>query len=166
MKFSHLLALGMIAFIVFRLTQDTRDPAAPEPERRPAVQVIERSGEPTITIRGDNGNGNGMGSANSDNRSTDSMLKVLLQRLAAATAATPNGKGQAGGDWTDSGFRPVDGGASSVPAGPPPVPLSPREKLRMVEARRPILTKQYGAPNAYQGMLRRHLENGKVAVGG
>jgi hypothetical protein len=157
MKFSHLLALGMIAFIVFRLTQDVRNPAAPEPERRPAVQVIERGGDPTITIRGGNGS--------DDNRNTESILKVLLQRLAAATAATPSAKGQAAGDWTESGFRPVDGGASPAAAGPTPLPLSPREKLRLVEARRPVLTKQYGPPNGYQGMLRRHLGNGKVAVG-
>jgi hypothetical protein len=156
MKLSHLLALGLIALIVFRLTQDVRNPPAPEPAHRVITEVIQRSGDPTITVRGDNGNAG-------SRESTDSAIKTILQRLAAAVpAASP--RAPAPSDSTVPSQSPVPVAGSPVTAGPPPVPLSPREKLRIAEARRPVLTKEYGLPATYQGILRRHLEYGKIAV--
>jgi len=145
MKITQLLALALIAFIVFRLTQSvqTSPPAAPEPAG--AVEYIQTSEAPTRSPDRDS----------ESRKSTDSLLRALLQRL-AAPAPVPSSP-------TASESIPGPSGQPAV-AVATPVPLPPREQLRLSEARRPALERQYGAPRNFRGVLRQHMPDGTVLI--
>jgi hypothetical protein len=160
MKLSHLLALALIAFIVFRLTQTVQVPPPQEPQRRGVTEVFQTNGEPARPIRIDQDGGE-------SRASTESTIKTLLQRLmSAAPAATP--REQAAADWIlTSPPKPLPGEPLVVatgPGSPAQIPLTPRERLKIREANRPLYNRQYGRPHGYQGIILRHLDNGAIII--
>lgn len=144
MKISHLLALALVAFIVYRLTEPVQNAPAPAPPPTGTVEYIQTDA-PARSLERDG----------ESRKGTDSLLKSILQRLAAPARATPS---------------PAASESIPSPAGQPavavatPVPLSPREQLRLSEARRPALERQYGEPRNFRGILRQHMPDGTVLV--
>lgn len=176
MKFSHILVLGLIAFIVYRLTLSVQvaDPVSREPARGRRVEILQTDGGPVDRIRTESVAGDRVSvdrvsgervmseKVSGDGKmSTESALKVILQRLIAAAPARTPPPAELTFDPPPPGQPPV---AVSAPAAAA-VPLSPRERLRISEARRPALTKEYGPPLSYHGVIRRHLLDGRLLVG-
>jgi hypothetical protein len=153
MKISHLLVLGLIAFIVFRLTQSVQDPPPRDSEQRDAGELIETNSAP---VRTDSAPVRTETTGSASRKGVDSPIRTILQRLIAPPpAATPTSQVASAPNL------------STEPAASPaatPVPLAPRERLRMAQERRSTLVKEYGPPRAYQGRLHQHLEPGTVVV--
>jgi hypothetical protein len=170
MKITHFLVIGLIGFIVYRLTQTVQD-APPNAEPRARVEYLQTNDTP-----GRNSGGDG-----ETRKAATSPLIAILQRLAAATpppapAGAPRlpvvseaapGQPSQPDQFSQPGqpFQPSRPGQPAAAAVVPPVPLSPRERLRLSEARRPALEDQYGPPQYFRGILRRHLPDGTILIG-
>lgn len=172
MKISHLLVLGLIAFIVYRLTQTVQEPIAPEPERRGVIDLLQTTRAPVKTLRSDNGLGissaekpiiiersaggevSGEERQGADNReAAANAIRTILQRLVAATPAPAMP--------FESALPPA---AAAPGAAATPVPASERDRLRISEARRPGMMKEFGAPRPYGGYVKRHFDPRTVLV--
>lgn len=151
MKITHLLVLGLIAFIVFRLTQSVQDPPPPSPEPG-RTEYIQTTEAPARSPDRDSEN----------RKSADSPLKTILQRL-VAPAPTPAPATMPRPPVAPESI-PSQPGPPTTAAVATPVPLSPREQLRLSEARRPALEREYGSPKYYRGFLRQHMPDGTVLV--
>jgi hypothetical protein len=166
MKITQLLLVGLIAFIVFRLTQSVQDPPSREPEPgRRVFDLLQTSAGPARSP--------GPDSAElpepDRRRDTNAAIITLLQRLIAATPApTQRPSVASNDDLRGEPSAPAPAPIAFFPAKPAAADapqLTPRERLRISEARRPMLKKQYGEPQYYKGLLRRHMPDGTILMG-
>lgn len=171
MKVIHLLVIGLIGFIVYRLTASVQPPSpeAPAPERVTRIEYIQTPGAPATSAPVSYLAPGPMAApapgapapaasvpaapapaaqAISDRSDTETLLRSVLQKL---SAAIPN-------KAADPAAQP-GAPADLAPMAPPTI-----DQLRASQERRLLHLKQRGAPQYYKGIVRRHLDGDTILV--